>query len=210
MVANTINTFISLTVQCAQCHNHKFDPIRRRITTASRPCSPPSTAPTGPTTPTRRPPRRRAELQADAEAAAEAASGDRRPRPSRRPAAPTLAELDRRDRRPRARRRRRRAPSSATTAAIAPSRTRQVGAGGSRPDASTIDRVVLWGCHDDFNDIGAGFGFPVRFKVEVVRRPRVPRRASHDRRPDRRGRRRTPASRRRRSPATARRAGTSG
>ncbi len=27
MVANTINTFNSLTVQCAQCHNHKFDPI---------------------------------------------------------------------------------------------------------------------------------------------------------------------------------------
>ena len=27
MVANTLNTFNSLTVQCAQCHNHKFDPI---------------------------------------------------------------------------------------------------------------------------------------------------------------------------------------
>jgi hypothetical protein len=27
MVANTMNTFNSFTVQCAQCHNHKFDPI---------------------------------------------------------------------------------------------------------------------------------------------------------------------------------------
>ncbi|HEY2786202.1 MAG TPA: PSD1 and planctomycete cytochrome C domain-containing protein [Fimbriiglobus sp.] len=27
VVANTVNTFLSLTVQCAQCHNHKFDPI---------------------------------------------------------------------------------------------------------------------------------------------------------------------------------------
>jgi hypothetical protein len=27
MVVNTIQTFNSLTVQCAQCHNHKFDPV---------------------------------------------------------------------------------------------------------------------------------------------------------------------------------------
>ena len=27
MVANTIDTFVSLTVHCAQCHDHKFDPI---------------------------------------------------------------------------------------------------------------------------------------------------------------------------------------
>ena len=30
-----------------------------------------------------------------------------------------------------------------------------------------IDRVVLRPCYDDFNKIGAGFGFPVRFKVEA-------------------------------------------
>ena len=27
MVANTMNTFVSMTVHCARCHNHKFDPI---------------------------------------------------------------------------------------------------------------------------------------------------------------------------------------
>lgn len=27
MVATTLNTFVSTTVQCAQCHDHKFDPI---------------------------------------------------------------------------------------------------------------------------------------------------------------------------------------
>ena len=27
MVTNTCNTFVSLTVQCARCHHHKFDPV---------------------------------------------------------------------------------------------------------------------------------------------------------------------------------------
>jgi len=30
MAGNAINSFMSLTVQCAQCHDHKFDPITRR------------------------------------------------------------------------------------------------------------------------------------------------------------------------------------
>jgi hypothetical protein len=30
MVANTMSTFISLTVQCARCHDHKFDPIPKK------------------------------------------------------------------------------------------------------------------------------------------------------------------------------------
>ncbi|MBI3839442.1 MAG: DUF1549 domain-containing protein [Planctomycetia bacterium] len=29
MVANTMSSFVSLTVHCARCHNHKFDPIRQ-------------------------------------------------------------------------------------------------------------------------------------------------------------------------------------
>jgi mono/diheme cytochrome c family protein len=29
MLANTMSTFVSLTVHCARCHNHKFDPIRQ-------------------------------------------------------------------------------------------------------------------------------------------------------------------------------------
>nr|WP_161501280.1 DUF1549 and DUF1553 domain-containing protein [Rhodopirellula sp. SM50] len=31
-----------------------------------------------------------------------------------------------------------------------------------------IDRIELIACFDDFNNIGAGFGFPVRFKVDVT------------------------------------------
>jgi len=31
----------------------------------------------------------------------------------------------------------------------------------------SLERVTLQPCYDDFNSIGAGFGFPIRFKVEV-------------------------------------------
>ncbi|MBT5124289.1 MAG: DUF1553 domain-containing protein [Planctomycetaceae bacterium] len=30
MVSNTLNTFVSTTIQCARCHNHKFDAITQR------------------------------------------------------------------------------------------------------------------------------------------------------------------------------------
>jgi len=30
MVANAMNTFVSMTAQCARCHDHKFDPISKR------------------------------------------------------------------------------------------------------------------------------------------------------------------------------------
>ena len=30
MVSNTLNTFISTTIQCARCHNHKFDAITQQ------------------------------------------------------------------------------------------------------------------------------------------------------------------------------------
>ena len=30
MVASTLQTFCALTVQCARCHDHKFDPVRSR------------------------------------------------------------------------------------------------------------------------------------------------------------------------------------
>ena len=31
-----------------------------------------------------------------------------------------------------------------------------------------IDAIVYVGCHDNFNNIGAGFGFPVRYKIEIA------------------------------------------
>jgi hypothetical protein len=36
-------------------------------------------------------------------------------------------------------------------------------------EARHIARLVIIGCHDDFNNIGDGFGFPPRYRVEVGR-----------------------------------------
>jgi mono/diheme cytochrome c family protein len=163
MVANTINTFAGLTVQCAQCHNHKFDPILQEeyyglqavfaaVDRTDRPYhADPAAA------------RRHAELTAERmvvltrqkvlDSVVRKAGGAE------------LAELDRKIA----------AASKPTQAhpefgyhsAIEAKADRvkwvQVDLGKS----VALDRVVLWGCHDDFNQIGAGFGFPVRFKIEL-------------------------------------------
>ena len=162
MVATTINTFASLTAQCAQCHNHKFDPISQKeyyqlqavfaaIDRADKQYhADPKTA------------KRAAELtakrdilnakQAEYDAVLRKACGEK------------LIEIDRR------------------IAAANESNTRRAEFGyhsqiAPKSDAAKwvqIDlgasvqfaKVVLWPCHDDFNNIGGGFGFPVRFKVE--------------------------------------------
>ena len=49
MVTNTLNTFCSVTIQCARCHNHKFDPFTQEHYYACKPSSPPSIAPIVPT-----------------------------------------------------------------------------------------------------------------------------------------------------------------
>ncbi len=163
-VANTMGTFQSLTVHCAQCHNHKFDPISQEDYYALQAVfaaidrtdraydSDPKVA------------ARRAELEAKRtgalsrikilEASARAKAG------------PEFAELERRiadgqkvggEKR----------SEYGYHSAIEPKADRakwvQVDLGAS----TKLDRVVLRACDDDFNSIGAGFGFPVRFRIEL-------------------------------------------
>ena len=169
MVANTIGTFASVTIHCAQCHNHKFDPITQddyyslqavfaALDREDRPYHPDPTVRAAHAAITNR----KADLekrQKDLEATIAKAAG------------PRLAELDK---------------------AIAAKPTSK---GGNPGDAfgyhsgiastaetvkwlqldfgaeAELREIVLFPCYDDFNGIGAGFGFPRRYRVEVANDP---------------------------------------
>jgi cytochrome c553 len=167
VVSVVMNTFTSLTAQCARCHNHKFDAIAQEdyyslqavfagIDRADRPYeADPKVA------------RQRRDLQRRV-AELNAAKGEL----EQKVAAAGGAEL------------------AAIDAKLAELAAAPKGGAKERPEvgyhsqiadrqdvakwvqvdlgeATAVERVVLVGCHDDFNGIGAGFGFPVRYRVEV-------------------------------------------
>jgi len=164
-VANTMGTFMGLTVHCAQCHNHKFDPILQEDyyrlqavfaaidrTDRTYDADPKVAA-------------RRAELQAIKKAAADRVASIQAD--ARKTAGPELAALERQiaegTKPANAPKPAEHGYHSALTAKQDEVKWVQV----DLSESVKFDRVVLRPCHDDFNDIGAGFGFPMRFKVEV-------------------------------------------
>jgi hypothetical protein len=166
MVSVAVNTFASLTAQCARCHNHKFDPIGQEdyyalqavfaaVDRADRPYEVDEKVAT-----------KRAELRETLTGLTKA-KGEIEKRVAAA-AGPELAAVDQR------------LATLATLKAVKEERPEfgyhsaivarqdlvkwvQVDLGLS----TAIDRLVIVGCHDTFNNIGAGFGFPVRYRVEV-------------------------------------------
>ena len=163
MVANTIQTFNSLTVQCAQCHNHKFDPIAQEDYYSLQAVFAAVD---------------RADKKYDVDPAVAQQRKeltDRQTQLATRKkelnavlltrAGQPLVELDQKI-------------AALTKAAIKndaygyhsnieknqnTAKWVQVDLGRS----VALGNVVLHPCKDDFNGIGEGFGFPVRFKVEA-------------------------------------------
>jgi hypothetical protein len=167
MVMTTMSTFQSLTVHCARCHDHKFDPISARdyyglqavfagVDRADRFYdSDPKVA------------KERRELNRSLEQLA--TERKKLDEEATRLGGEALRELDR---------------QIAAATSAKPNKAAfgyhsqislkqdaekwvQVDLGAARE----LDRIVLAGCHDDFNNIGAGFGFPVRYRIEAANDP---------------------------------------
>jgi hypothetical protein len=165
MVTATMNAFCSTTVQCARCHNHKFDPVSMEDYYSLQAVF-------------------AAVDRADKSYDADPAIGKKRVE-----LAAKLAELQKQKQLVEAKVRE---AGGAGFAAVEKSLAELSRAGSSeeKPEfgyhsnieprqevvkwvqvdlgkSMPIERLVYVACHDDFNNIGAGFGFPVRFKIEA-------------------------------------------
>lgn len=165
MVSSTINTFSSITVHCAQCHDHKFDPVSHEdyyalqavfagVDRADKPYFA-DAALTQRYAALRFDKRDKEERKKQLDAEATRLAGER------------LTALDKRLETAAKSLKGNAVPEFGYHSAISPKQDAakwvQVDLGGS----VGIDRIVLQPCFDDFGGIGAGFGFPVRFRVEV-------------------------------------------
>jgi hypothetical protein len=166
MVSATLNTFCSVTIQCARCHNHKFDPITQEhyyslqsvFAAVDRADRVYDTDPAAES-------RRRALTE-------ELAGLDQQLKQLHdmmiRDGGEQLRELDRRiaELEPLAEPVTR-PPEYGWHSGLALSPDEQkwveVDLGRDQP----LTAIVLHPCHDDFNGIGAGFGFPDAYRLEL-------------------------------------------
>ncbi len=170
MVGNAIGAFASTTVQCAQCHNHKFDPITQEdyyslqavFSALDRADKKYDLDP--------RVAQRRTDLTARKK---ELEARDKKlGEEITKAAGPDLPKVEKAIAAAEKSASQGRRPEYGYHSDIAPTQEVkkwvQVDLGKSTP----IERVTLAGAWDDFNGIGAGFGFPVRFRVEASDDPK--------------------------------------
>ena len=165
MVTSTMNTFASTTVQCARCHNHKFDPVTQKhyyslqavfaaLDRADREYDrDPQVA------------EERSRLQdrlSDLESARQQLEQSVREQAGEELVRidNALKELDAQEQKDN---RAEFGYHSQIESKQDVVKWVQVDLG----ESQQITEVILVGAHDDFNNIGAGFGFPVRYRVDA-------------------------------------------
>ncbi|MDB6138079.1 MAG: hypothetical protein JWO94_1151 [Verrucomicrobiaceae bacterium] len=168
MVQNTIGSFCSLTIGCAQCHYHKFDAISQEDYYSLQAVFAaldrtdikyyPGDALMRQFTDLERQRQAAAERLAALEAPLKGQAGEAYLALTRRIEGATdkVAQS-----KPNAR------PDHGYHSAISPLQEAEKWVQVDLGATTSIDHVELNACYDDFNKIGAGFGFPVRFKVET-------------------------------------------
>lgn len=168
MVANAIGTFTSTTIHCAQCHNHKFDPISQEdyyslqavfaaLDRTDRKYYPDDALNA-----------RFEALQREQRSTEQALAALEEP--LKKQAGATYAELTRRIEgasKAAAQKQGNTSPDFGYHSAIAKAQDTTKWVQVDLGKRVEIERVTVLPCYDDFNAIGGGFGFPVRFKIEA-------------------------------------------
>ncbi|MCX6855344.1 MAG: DUF1553 domain-containing protein [Verrucomicrobia bacterium] len=166
MVQNTIGTFCSLTVQCAQCHYHKFDPISQEDYYSLQAVFAGIDRTDVDYYPDDASMQKSAALQKQKKQLTDEIAALEEP--LKKKAGEAYSALSKRidgaaekGANPNAK------PDFGYHSAISPTQDAvkwvQVDLGKS----VQVERILLKPCYDDYGKIGGGFGFPVRFKIEV-------------------------------------------
>ncbi|MBL68416.1 MAG: cytochrome C [Verrucomicrobiales bacterium] len=165
MVSNTLNTFTSATIQCARCHDHKFDPYTQKHYYSLQSVFAAVDRANRPYTATPELAKRKAVLTARvADYKKQLAALDAE---MKKEGGAAMVALDKKIAalRPKAKLKSKRPEFGYHSLIVKNPRTVkwvQVDLGATRG----VKQVVLRACHDEYAGIGGGFGFPVRFKVE--------------------------------------------